>query len=112
MKPISKVSYLQKCLEMFNFGPQLRQWISVVYSDIFSCIVNNGYTTSQFILGRGVRQGCPLSDILFVIGIESLGNAIRCSDNIRGIKINERNTLKLTQYADDFPRSKIVLGYE
>jgi len=27
-------NYLQKCLETFNFGPQLRQWINVIYSDI------------------------------------------------------------------------------
>ena len=25
-----KWSYLQKCHEVFNFGPQLRQWITVL----------------------------------------------------------------------------------
>ena len=29
------------------------------------------------------------------------GNAIRRSNEIKGIEIDERNTLKLTQYADD-----------
>ena len=29
--------YLQKCLEAFNFGPQLRQWITVLYNNITSC---------------------------------------------------------------------------
>ena len=29
-------NYLQKCLEVFNFGPQLRQWIRVIYSNISS----------------------------------------------------------------------------
>ena len=32
---------IQKCLESFNFGPNLRQWISVFYKDISSCVVNN-----------------------------------------------------------------------
>ena len=36
-------NYLQKCLETFNFGPQLRQWINVIYNDISSCIINNGH---------------------------------------------------------------------
>ena len=94
-------NYLQKCLETFNFGPQLRQWINVIYSDISSCILNNGFATRQFNLERGVRQGCPLSGILFTIGIEILGNAIRRSNEIKGIEIDERNTLKLTLYADD-----------
>ena len=36
-----------------------------------------------------------------VLGIEILGNAIRISKEIRGIKIDERNMLKLSQYADE-----------
>ena len=40
-----------------------------------------------------------LSGILFTIGIEILGNAIRRSNVIKGIEIDERNTFKLTQHA-------------
>ena len=94
-------NYLQKCLEVFNFGPQLRQWIRVIYSNISGCVLNNGHATRHFNLGRGVRQGCPLSGTLFVIGIETLGNAIRSSKEIKGIKVDERNMLKLSQYSDD-----------
>ena len=69
--------YLQKSLEVFNFGPQLRKWITVLYNGISSCVLNNGFATKHFNLGRGVRQGCPLSGILFVIGTEILSNAIK-----------------------------------
>ena len=64
--------FIQKCLESFNFGPNLRQWISVFYKDICSCVVNNGVASKLFYLERGVRQGCPLSGILFVIAMELL----------------------------------------
>ena len=94
-------NYLQKCLEVLNFGPQLRRWIRFIYSDISSCVLNNRHATRHFNLGRGVRQGCPLSGTLFVIGIEILGNAIRSSKEIKRIKIDERNMLKLSQYTDD-----------
>ena len=88
---------------MFNFDPQLRQWIRVFYSNISSCVLtcNNGFASEHFSLSRGVRQGCPLSGLLFIIGIEILGNAIRNSDNIKGIDVEPGKPVKLTQYADD-----------
>ena len=52
-------NYVLKCLETFNFGAQFRQWISILYKDIMSCVLNNGYATKHFNLSRGVRQGVP-----------------------------------------------------
>ena len=71
----------------------------MIYNNISSYILNNGFATKHFNLGRGVRQGCPLSGILFTIGIEILANAIRSTNDIKGI--DDANTIKLTQYADD-----------
>ena len=94
-------NYLQKCLEIFKFGPQLQQWVKIFYNDISSCVLNNGFASKHFTLSRGVRQGCPLSGLLFIIGIEVLGNAIRQSATIKGIEITPGKTAKLAQYADD-----------
>ena len=69
-------NYIQKCLEVTNFGPHLRQWVYVFYHNISSWVVNNGHASESFLLERGVRQGCPLSGILFVIAIEILAQKI------------------------------------
>ena len=53
-----------------------------------------------FPLERGVRQGCPLSGLLFVIGIELLARAIKNDDNIKGINVGEK-VIKVSLYADD-----------
>ena len=53
-----------------------------------------------FELQRGVRQGCPLSGILFVIAVGILANSIRDDQSIMGINI-KRKEYKLSQYADD-----------
>ena len=51
-------------------------------------------------LSCGVQQGCPLSGLLFVVGIELLNLAILANDNVKGIKIADEE-VKITLYADD-----------
>lgn len=94
-------SYLQRCSEVHKFGPHLQQWIKVFYDVISSCVLNNGFTSEHFMLSRGVRQGCPLSGLLFIIGIEILGNAVRNSTDINGIDIVPGKIVKLALYASD-----------
>ena len=75
-------------------------WFKLFYSNISSCIQNNGWSSEFFSLSRGVRQGCPLSPYLFILCAEVLANAVRKDENIRGINIANVEC-KLSQYADD-----------
>jgi len=93
-------NYLFKVLEVMNFGPMFRKWIHTLYTHITSCVMINGYVSDFFQLYRGVRQGCPLSGLLFVLAIEVLAQAIRPNENIHGWRINETG-LELSMYADD-----------
>ena len=52
-----------------------------------SCVSNYVHMTDWFLLGKGVRQGCPLSALLFVLSIELLACKIRQSKLIRGIDL-------------------------
>jgi len=94
-------NFIHKCLETFTFGLDFRQWIERFYTDISSCVLNNGYASKHFHLESGVRLGCPLSGILFVIAIDLLARSIKRSKDIKGITIDEHNEDKLSQYADD-----------
>ena len=67
---------------------------------IYSCIINNGFTSGYFNLTRGVRQGDPLSPYLFIVAVEVLALALRQENSIKGVKIN-KTEIKLLQYADD-----------
>ena len=72
-----------------------------LYSNISSCIINNGFTSDYFAVGRGVRQGDPLSPVLlFILGLEILACSIRKNDKIQGIQI-DNSEVKLTLFADD-----------
>ena len=57
--------FLLQTLHFFGFGQDFITWIKVMYSDIKSCVLNNGHTSELFSLHRGLRQGCPLSPLLF-----------------------------------------------
>ena len=47
-----------------------------------------------------VRQGCPLSQYLFILCVEVLAEANRRNKSIKGITIDEQQ-INISQYADD-----------
>ena len=92
--------FLHKTLEYFNFGPIFRQNIKLLYTLLLSNVSNNGHSSEIFINSRGIRQGCPISSLLFILCAEILATNIRQSADIRGIKIGKEE-IRLTQFADD-----------
>ena len=92
--------YTAKVLDVFKFPEDFKCWVKVSYTDISSCVINNGFASPFFKLKRGVRQGCPLSGLLFVLAIELIALAIKNDSLIQGICMGKEE-IKLTQYADD-----------
>ena len=93
-------SFMYKCLEHLNFGKSFISWVTLFYNDAKGCITNNGHMSDFFNIGRGVRQGCPLSPYLFICAIEILYKAINKNEDIIGLTI-EQNHIKNTAFADD-----------
>ena len=94
-------SFLHRALEIFNFGPMIRKWVSIRYNDIESGVMNGGYMTNYFKISRGVRQGCPLSPFLFVLAVEILALKLRHGPDCKGIILPNSREARLTQFADD-----------
>ena len=97
--------YLIRVISKFNFGPNFRKWISMLYTGtqenpITARINMNGCMSRPYIIKRGLRQGCPLSCLLFLLCIEPLGQTIRASKEIIGIHFNGTE-IKMSAYADD-----------
>ena len=93
-------NFVFKCLEFFKFPPYIKDWVKILYTDIKSSVTNNGWHTEYFNLGRGVRQGCPLSPYLFILCAEILAMQTRNNNKITGIQMGNK-TYKIMQYADD-----------
>ena len=90
-----------KTLRAFGFGDRFVNWVKIVYTNTRSAVKINGHLTPELSIQRGVRQGCPLSALLYVLCAEVLGIAIRVNTNIEGFKFNRNNEHKISQYADD-----------
>lgn len=61
--------FIQRTLKFFSFGTNIQNWVSVLYSEAESGVINGGYMTNDFKISRGVRQGCPLSHLLFILSV-------------------------------------------
>ena len=94
--------FLLRTLETFNFGPDFCRWVKLFYTDVESAVVINGWTSSFFRPSRGVRQGCPLSPLLYVLSIEVLAANIRAAPGITGVFLPQSlEQFKCSGYADD-----------
>ena len=93
-------SFIQKVLKFLNFGPSICRWIETFYNNITSSVIQCGHLSESFSIGRGCRQGDPLSPYIFIICVEFLAIKIRQNTKIKGIKINNKE-FKISQYADD-----------
>ena len=86
-KPFDRVdwSFLHSVLLSMGFGPSFCHWVQVFYCGVSSAVNVNGFISDFFPLSRGVRQGCPLSPLLYVLVVEVLACNIRADPNISGI---------------------------
>jgi len=94
--------FILKTLDYFHFGPSFKRWIEIIYNSPVCKIKNNGYMSDLINISRGVRQGCPVSALLFVLCIEMLGVKVRQHNKLKGFDLGfSQKLVKIVQYADD-----------
>ena len=104
-KAFDRVShqYLLQVLPKMGFPQRFVEWVGLLYRDITSKFLVNGQLTKAVDLCCGVRQGCPLSALLYVACIEPLAQVLRRDQRIRGVDIPGSGGLfsKCVLYMDD-----------
>ena len=93
-------NFMFQTLRKYNFGNSILKWITVLYTNPISMIKNNGWIGRKINIYRGVRQGCPVSSLLFILCTEIMNIRLRSSENVKGFVISDV-IKKLFAYADD-----------
>lgn len=93
-------SYLFDILGRFGLGGDFLKWIQTIYHSPTGVVITNGRRSEPFPIARGVRQGCPLSPLLFTLALEPLAETIRLHTDVKGITIGHEEH-KIALYADD-----------
>lgn len=92
--------FMKLVVQKIGLSNKLRTWIEVIYNEPTAILLINGECTEEIKLSRGVQQGCPMSPLLFNLGIEMLAMAVRQSEQLKGLKVVECE-YKLAQYVDN-----------
>ena len=78
--------YLWCVLEKYGLPPKFIQKIQRLYKSTQTIVSVNKILPQAIKIGRGVRQGCPMSCLLYDIAIEPLAESIRKS-SLKGFRI-------------------------
>jgi len=104
--------YLIVTLRRLGFGDTFIEWFKLSYTDPKSFILTNGDKSSPFTLQCGVRQGDPLSPLLFDMALEPLALGIRGHPDMKGIKLGDIETrVTIICLADPAVSNPILLDY-
>jgi hypothetical protein len=92
--------FIIKVLRKLGIEGMYLNIVKAIYDKPTASITLNGEKLKPFPLKTGMRQGCPLSPLLFNIVLEFVARAIRQEEEIKGIQIG-KETVKISLFADD-----------
>ena len=92
-------------MEKFNFGHLFINMIKTLTNNNESCVQNGGWLSGWYDIQRGVKQGCPVSPLLFLLVVEIMALKIRNNKEIAGLSLSKNEVImqviKILQYCDD-----------
>jgi hypothetical protein len=97
--------FMVKIMEYKGFPAKWLQWMRLIFQSGTSAVLLNGVPGKVFHCRRGVRQGDPLSPLLFVLAADFLqtilNNATRANQLSLPLPLSHDADFPILQYADD-----------
>lgn len=93
--------YLFYVLRKYGFSEKTVNIIEKFYKNNVCRVIVNGFLSRSFKINNGIRQGCPLSAMLYVLAVEPLSVAIFLAQQMEGFILPNNSEVKLVQHVDD-----------
>ncbi|KAF1317072.1 reverse transcriptase, partial [Globisporangium splendens] len=97
-------SFLAQALQYLGFPLKFVHLVKVLHSQTTYKFIVNGFLSRKYNVTSGIRQGCPLPPLLFILALEVLYRKIEESDEIHGVELQAAGCateVRLGGYADD-----------
>ena len=96
--------FLATVLETAGFEPEFRRRISMMYHNPQAVVQVNRRRSRAFVIERSVRQGCPLSPLLYVLAVDPLLRRLRdegTNPALRGVPFAGPLTARVSAFTDN-----------
>jgi len=105
-KAFDRVSwlYIRMLLTHLGFPIGVIKWVMCCITNISFSVLINGVASPFFHYERGLKQGCPLSPLLFLLLMEGLNRLLKdmhLRGRLSGIRITDRCTITHLLFVDD-----------
>ena len=87
-------TFMYQVSQKFGFGINFFSFIKSIYKNLLALIKVNGYLTEYININKGMKQGCPLSALIFIFCTEILAFSIKHNNDIQGIDLDFKSGTK------------------
>uniref|UniRef100_A0A3B3IJR3 Reverse transcriptase domain-containing protein n=1 Tax=Oryzias latipes TaxID=8090 RepID=A0A3B3IJR3_ORYLA len=92
-------NFMFQTLQFFGFGNKFINTVKTFYYETSSCVCLPQGTSHRFNINKGIKQGCPISPLLFIAAAEMLSLLIKHTDFGKLTVANAE--FSISQLADD-----------
>jgi hypothetical protein len=96
-------AFLVCVLQLYGFPKIFVDMVAVLHEDTARRFLVNGFLSSKIQVSCGIRQGCPLAPLLFIIALDVLYRVVETMPDIGGIPLvcGSSTTIRISGYTDD-----------